>query len=102
MKYLNKFEEEGTMIELGQKRKVCANCGNSYREGDKYCRYCGAPMGTPEFIVEEIACIYGPPPVSRTHKCGKCGYTWKTTLMIDDEKYCPECGSAASVVDSEE
>lgn len=90
------------MIELGQKRKVCANCGNSYREGDKYCRYCGAPMGTPEFIVEEIACIYGPPPVSRTHKCGKCGYTWKTTLMIDDEKYCPECGSAAPVVESAE
>ena len=102
MKYLNRFEEEGAMVELGEKRKVCANCGSSYREGDKYCRYCGAPMGTPEFIMEEIACIYGPPPVSRTHKCEKCGFTWKTTLMIDDEKFCPECGGPAPVVASEE
>lgn len=102
MKYLNKFEEEGTMIELGQKRKVCANCGNSYRENEKYCRYCGAPMGTPDYIEEEFACIYGPPPVSRTHKCEKCGFTWKTTLMIDDEKFCPECGGQAPVVASEE
>ncbi|MBQ1328967.1 MAG: zinc-ribbon domain-containing protein [Mogibacterium sp.] len=90
------------MIELGQKRKVCANCGNSYRENEKYCRYCGAPMGTPDYIEEEFACIYGPPPVSRTHKCEKCGFTWKTTLMIDDEKFCPECGGPAPVVASEE
>ena len=75
------------MIELGQKRKVCANCGNSYRENEKYCRYCGAPMGTPDYIEEEFACIYGP---------------WKTTLMIDDEKFCPECGGPAPVVASEE
>ena len=32
------------------KRKVCANCKNTYIESDKYCRYCGAPMGKPEFI----------------------------------------------------
>ena len=59
-------------------------------------------MGTPDYIEEEFACIYGPPPVSRTHKCEKCGFTWKTTLMIDDEKFCPECGGPAPVVASEE
>jgi RNA polymerase subunit RPABC4/transcription elongation factor Spt4 len=77
------------------KRKVCANCKNVYREGDKYCRYCGAPMGKPGFIEEDFACIYGPPPVTRVHKCSKCGYSWQTNLMIDDEKWCPECGGEA-------
>ena len=80
-----------------RKRKVCANCKNSYREGDKYCRYCGAPLGTPEFIDEDFACIYGPPPVERAHKCAKCGFTWTTTLMIDNEKWCPKCGGEAPV-----
>jgi RNA polymerase subunit RPABC4/transcription elongation factor Spt4 len=77
------------------KRRVCANCKNTYREGDKYCRYCGAPMGKPDFIEEDFACIYGPPPVTRVHKCKKCGYSWETSLMIDDEKWCPECGGEA-------
>lgn len=76
-------------------RKVCANCKNTYREGDKYCRYCGSPLGKPDFIEEEFACIYGPPPVQRTHKCKKCGFTWETTLMVDKEKWCPKCGGAA-------
>ena len=77
------------MMEIPERtRKVCANCKNSYREGDKYCRYCGAPLGN-------FACIYGPPPVERTHKCEKCGFSWKTTLMIDNEQWCPECGGPA-------
>ena len=76
-------------------KKVCANCKNDYREGDKYCRYCGAPLGKPDFIEEDFACIYGPPPVERTHKCSKCGFTWKTSLMIDNERWCPECGGTA-------
>ena len=84
------------MMEIpDRKRKVCANCKNSYREGDKYCRYCGAPLGTPEFIDEDFACIYGPPPVERAHKCAKCGFTWTTSLMIDNEKWCPKCGGEA-------
>ena len=76
-------------------KKVCANCKNNYREGDKYCRYCGAPLGKPDFIEEDFACIYGPPPVERIHKCDKCGFTWKTSLMIDDERWCPQCGGEA-------
>lgn len=90
------------MMEIPERRrKVCANCKNSYREGDKYCRYCGAPLGKPDFIEEDFACIYGPPPVERTHKCEKCGFTWKTALMIDDEQWCPECGGPAPAQDGE-
>ncbi len=76
-------------------RKVCANCKNTYREGDKYCRYCGSPLGKPQFIEEDFACIYGPPPVQRTHKCKKCGFSWQTSLMIDNEMWCPKCGGSA-------
>lgn len=76
-------------------RKVCGNCNNSYIDGDKYCRYCGAPLGKPEFIEEDFACIYGPPPVTRKHTCAKCGYSWETTLMIDNERWCPKCGGSA-------
>ena len=83
------------------KRKVCANCKNTYREGDKYCRYCGAPLGQPEFIDEDFACIYGPPPVKRRHKCQKCGFSWTTTLMIDNEVCCPECGGPAPATSAE-
>ena len=59
-------------------RKICANCKSGYIEGDRYCRFCGAPMGTPEFVEENFATIYGPPPVKRTHHCIKCGFTWET------------------------
>ena len=76
-------------------RKVCANCKNTYIEGDKYCRYCGAKMGKPAFIPDNMACIYGPPPITRVHKCVKCGYTWTTNQMIDRERYCPKCGGSA-------
>ena len=76
-------------------RKVCANCKNTYIEGDKYCRYCGAKMGKPAFIPDNMACIYGPPPITRVHKCEKCGYTWTTNQMIDKERYCPKCGGSA-------
>ena len=82
-------------------RKICANCRSGYIEGDKYCRFCGAPMGIPEFIKEDFATIYGPPPVKRTHHCIKCGFTWETWEMIDDEKYCPQCGGEAPAVRSD-
>ena len=40
------------------RRKVCENCHECYIEGDKYCRFCGAPMGEPYYIDEDFACIY--------------------------------------------
>ena len=67
-------------------RKVCANCKNTFLEGDRYCRFCGAPMGKPEFIEERIALIYGPEPMERLHRCEKCGYEWKTREMVDKER----------------
>ena len=79
-------------------RKICANCKSHYIEGDKYCRFCGAPMGTPKFIKEDFATIYGPPPVKREHNCLKCGFSWETWEMIDAEKYCPQCGGEAPAV----
>lgn len=86
----------------GRKLKVCANCKNTFVQGDKYCRYCGAPLGKPDYIEEDFACIYGPPPMKRIHKCAECGYSWATNLMIDDEKFCPKCGGAAPVKSEEE
>ncbi len=83
-------------------RKVCANCKENYINGDKYCRYCGAPMGKPAYIEEDFACIYGPPPVKRTHTCAKCGYSWETNRMIDNERYCPKCGGSAPASGEEE
>ena len=85
-----------------QKMKVCANCKNHYIDGDTYCRYCGAKLGTPDFIPENFACIYGPPPVEREHKCKQCGYSWKTHLMIDDEDYCQKKKKKTQVISPEE
>ena len=81
--------------------KVCANCNNSCIAGDKYCRYCGAPMGEPKIIPANFEMVYGPPPVNRTHTCSECGYSWETRKMIDEEKYCPECGGSAPVVNED-
>ena len=77
------------------KMKVCANCKETYIEGDKYCRYCGAPMGKAAYIDEDFAC-------KRVHTCKKCGYSWETELMIDDERWCPQCGGRAPVTSEEE
>ena len=71
------------------KKKVCSNCQKTYREGDKYCRYCGAPIGESDFIREEFACVYGPPPIRRIQVCEKCGYSREA----DKESRCPKCGS---------
>ena len=83
------------MIFNGFGRAVCANCKGEYNQGDKYCRYCGAPLGDPVFINDGFPVLYGPMPETREHKCEKCGYTWRTTLMLDREKFCPLCGGAA-------
>ncbi len=75
---------------------ICGNCRHDWVEGDRYCRYCGAPVGIPRFVPEgPMPCIYGPEPVPREHKCVRCGYTWETDLMIDREDYCPRCGGKA-------
>lgn len=87
---------------MRREKKVCANCGNDYMEGDKYCRYCGAPMGKAEYIEDELQMIYGPPPMKRVHTCDKCGYSWETEKMLDWERYCPKCGGPAPVTAEED
>ena len=82
--------------------KVCSNCHNTWIRGDRYCRYCGAPMGTPVFIQDTRGYLYGPMPMKRTHVCSQCGYTWTRTLMVDNEEYCPLCGQPAPVVCEED
>ena len=77
------------------KRKVCANCKNDYIEGDKYCKYCGAPLGKPDYTQAIRAPLYGPPPAMRFHECPNCGYVWNTYVMIDKGRYCPKCGTLA-------
>ena len=76
-------------------RPVCANCRKNYNAEDKYCRYCGAPMGAPLYIDEGFPLIYGPAPIKRVHTCNKCGFEWETNLMVDSEKWCPKCGGDA-------
>ena len=78
-------------------RNRCGHC-RSYIGQDKFCRYCGTPAGEGEFKrfnpeSEAMQCVYGPPPVKRNHKCRACGYEWETCMMIDDQRFCPECGS---------
>lgn len=85
-----------------EEEKVCGNCRNIWREGDKYCRYCGAPMDNPSYQIRDFATIYGPMPVERIHVCSKCNYSWKTELMIDKEHFCPQCGATASSEETKE
>jgi len=77
----------------------CGNCHKSLNDDDKYCRYCGTKRGEGAFKPYQnvMYCIYGPMPVKRTHKCKKCGNTWETMLMIDNEDFCPICGSKTKV-----
>ncbi len=82
----------------GSKIKVCANCNKRYIEGDRFCRYCGAPYGRPKFIEERFEVIYGPRPITRQHICKECGYKWETYCMVDNERCCPKCGSDAPVI----
>ncbi len=84
------------------KEKVCRNCRNTWREGDKYCRYCGAPMNNPDYKIEEFYTIYGPRPIRRKHVCSKCNYTWETQLMIDRENHCPKCGAKVSTEEDDD
>ncbi len=91
-------------------REVCRNCKGSYFKGDKYCRFCGAPMGKPEYIEEIILILYGPPPPKRVYTCAKCGYSWENYGRLDDiikgrshsVNYCPNCGGDTPKLTSEE
>lgn len=78
--------------ECGTER--CGKCYEMLHETDKYCRICGTKVGEGSFDLfkDQIQMIYGPPPVERFHRCNRCGYSWDNCVMIDEDRYCPECG----------
>ena len=80
-------------------REVCPDCGGTWIDGDRYCRFCGALMSNPAFTPERFSTIYGPRPMNRTHRCTACGHEWITCLMIDRERFCPLCGEPAPVTE---
>ena len=78
----------------------CGNCHSRIRDDEKYCRYCGTKRGEGKFEPYQnvMQCIYGPMPVKRVRKCTKCKKKWKTMVMIDDQNFCPDCGSPSKII----
>lgn len=78
-------------------RFQCGNCHNRINAEDKYCRICGSQEKEGVYEPENnlMQCIYGPMPEEREHVCEVCGYSWVTLLMVDSQKYCPQCGGKA-------
>ncbi len=95
-----KYDEEEWSTDYSGR---CGNCHERLGKNDKYCRYCGTKRGEGKFRPYQnlMQCIYGPMPVKRVHRCKKCGKKWETILMIDDEKYCPDCGGISKIVEVE-
>ncbi|MGN0745373.1 MAG: hypothetical protein ACI4ML_01725 [Aristaeellaceae bacterium] len=82
----------------------CGNCHEWMPAEDKYCRHCGTKRGGGKFLpyTNIMECIYGPMPMKRLHQCPACRYEWEACLMIDEEDYCPMCGSRARVIREED
>lgn len=78
----------------------CGNCHEYFESDDLYCRYCGTKKGEGAYApypysVDIFLPSGGPIPLLPNHICKNCGYTWKTCLNDDREKFCPKCGSEA-------
>lgn len=74
---------------------VCPKCRRHWTEGDRFCRFCGTPVTSPDYIE-------APPPVMRTHECVLCGFKWGNWQVEDLERFCPQCGGNAPVIAVEE
>lgn len=73
----------------------CGNCHSLLGKKDKYCRYCGTPVGEGKFkpYENETYCVYGPP-IKELWRCPKCGHKWRSTVLGgDNPEFCPRCGS---------
>ena len=82
--------------------RICGHCGAYLETDEKYCRFCGTRRGVGVYVPKPVEpwlepCIYGPP-IRRIHKCTACTYQWDSMSMLDDEKYCPRCGSPAQTI----
>ena len=68
---------------------------------DKYCRLCGAYVveGTYNPMISEWAYgTFGPvdfPTVEKKHICYRCGFTYYTSQLHDEYRFCPQCGGRA-------
>lgn len=80
----------------------CGNC-HAFIGDDAYCRKCGtkAGEGAYEPYRNFNGCVYGPPPVEREHTCENCGFSWTNCVMIDNDAYCPKCGSKVKVMEKD-
>lgn len=86
--------------------KYCKNCNTRMDEEDEYCAECGMLYGLGHYSPDEIsgisgiafACVYGPPPKKRIHKCTKCNYTWNNFALVNSVRYCPKCGGYAETI----
>jgi uncharacterized paraquat-inducible protein A len=73
----------------------CGNCHSKLRARDKYCRYCGTPVGEGDFkpYLNMTYCVYGPP-IKNLWQCPECGYAWRSIVLGGDHpRFCPRYGS---------
>ena len=74
--------------------EFCGNCHAYFRDGDKFCPYCGTRRGEGAFepVDNRALCVYGPP-ITASYRCDGCGYEWTVRrLGTDNSKFCPKCG----------
>ena len=92
--------EEPPVTEPEPRNDRCGNCDSLLGEGDRYCKYCGTERGLGNYVpsMSGMECIYGPPPIERTHKCEKCGNIFTVFAMVDSGKYCPRCGGRTVII----
>jgi hypothetical protein len=81
----------------------CGKCWYFLDEEDHFCRRCGTKRGEGEFNPEDNVMeeIYGPPPAEYCFTCQACGLEWTESLMINFNKFCPQCGADVLEVTSE-
>ena len=94
------LEKSGYRLSTDYKGR-CGNCHELMDESDNFCKYCGTRRGGGSFKPYKniMTCIYGPQPRKRFHICSKCGNSWETMLMVDNEKFCPICGGNAKTTE---
>lgn len=81
----------------------CGNCHRHFHGDEPYCRYCGTKRGEGAFepYSNLTPCIYGPPPRERVRQCTKCGALHRRCSMLDDSRFCPDCGALTDLIEED-